>query len=94
MRRVAVCGGSGSDLLAAAGALGADVLVTADLKHHVALDNLAAGGPAVLDVSHWASERLWLDLVERLLVSDLAAVGVTVDTHVSVLVTDPWTARL
>lgn len=94
VRRVAVCGGSGSDLLAAAGALGADVLVTADLKHHVALDNLAAGGPAVLDVSHWASERLWLDVVERLLVSDLAADGVTVDTHVSGIVTDPWTARL
>lgn len=94
VRRVAVCGGSGSDLLEAAGALGADVLVTADLKHHVALDNLAAGGPAVLDVSHWASERLWLDVVERLLVSDLAGDGVTVDTHVSALVTDPWTARL
>ena len=94
IRRVAVCGGSGSDLLAEAGALGADVLVTADLKHHVALDNLAAGGPAVLDVSHWASERPWLDVVGPLLVSDLAADGVTVDTHVSGIVTDPWSARL
>jgi len=94
VRTVAVCGGSGSDLLAAAGALGADVLVTADLKHHVALDNLAAGGPAVLDVAHWASERPWLDVVEPLLVSDLAALGVTVDTHVSGIVTDPWSARL
>ncbi|MGD9955165.1 MAG: Nif3-like dinuclear metal center hexameric protein [Candidatus Nanopelagicales bacterium] len=94
VERVAVCGGSGSDLLAEAGELGADVLVTADLKHHVALDNLAAGGPAVLDVSHWASERPWLDAVAPLLVSDLAADGVTVDTHVSGIVTDPWSARL
>lgn len=91
---VAVCGGSGSDLLEAAGALGADVLVTADLKHHVALDNLAAGGPAVLDVSHWASEQPWLERAAALLVADLAADGVTVDTHVSGIVTDPWSARL
>ena len=94
VRRVAVCGGSGSDMLAAAGALGADVVVTADLKHHNAGDFLAEGGPALLDVSHWASEWPWLALLRDRLVSDLAADGVTVDTHVSMLVTDPWTARL
>jgi dinuclear metal center YbgI/SA1388 family protein len=94
VERVAVCGGSGSDLLAAATAAGADVLVTADLKHHVALDHLAAGGCAVVDVAHWASEWPWLERAARLLVSDLAARGVTVDTHVSRIVTDPWSARL
>jgi dinuclear metal center YbgI/SA1388 family protein len=94
VERVAVCGGSGSDLLEAATAAGADVLVTADLKHHVALDHLASGGCAVVDVAHWASEWPWLARAAALLVSDLAAIGVTVDTHVSRIVTDPWTARL
>ncbi len=94
VHRVAVCGGSGSDALAAASAAGVDVYLTADLKHHVALDHLAAGGPALLDVAHWASEWPWLARAAALLVSDLAAVGVTVDTHVSGIVTDPWTARL
>lgn len=94
VRRVAVCGGSGSEALAAASAAGVDAYLTADLKHHVALDHLAAGGPALLDVAHWASEWPWLARAAALLVSDLAAVGVTVDTHVSEIVTDPWTARL
>jgi dinuclear metal center YbgI/SA1388 family protein len=94
VRRVAVCGGSGADILAAAAEAGADVVVTADLKHHKALDHLAADRPALVDVSHWASEWPWLGLLRDLLVADLAAAGFTVDTHVSSYVTDPWTARL
>ncbi len=94
VRRVAVCGGSGSDALGAAAAAGVDAFLTADLKHHVALDHLAAGGPALLDVAHWASEWPWLARAAALLVSDLAADGVTVEARVSEIVTDPWTARL
>jgi dinuclear metal center YbgI/SA1388 family protein len=94
VRRVAVVGGSGSDALGAAAAAGADAVVTADLKHHNAGDFLAGGGPALLDVAHWASEWPWLAVLRDRLVSDLAADGVTVDTHVSTIVTDPWTARL
>jgi dinuclear metal center YbgI/SA1388 family protein len=94
VRRVAVAGGSGSDVLPAAAQAGADVVVTADLKHHNASDFLATDGPALLDVSHWASEWPWLLLVRDRLLSDLAGSGVTVDTHVSTIVTDPWAARL
>ena len=94
VRRVAVIGGSGSDALAAAAAAGADVVVTADLKHHNAGDFLAEGGPALVDVAHWASEWPWLSVLRDRLVSDLASGGVTVDTRVSTIVTDPWTARL
>ncbi|MFN8169668.1 MAG: Nif3-like dinuclear metal center hexameric protein [Candidatus Nanopelagicales bacterium] len=94
VRRVAVIGGSGSDAIEAAALAGADAVVTADLKHHTAGDALAEGGPALLDVAHWASEWPWLGLLRERLVSDLAGLGVTVDTHVSTIVTDPWTARL
>jgi dinuclear metal center YbgI/SA1388 family protein len=94
VRRVAVIGGSGSDALGAAVAAGADVVVTADLKHHNAGDFLAERGPALVDVAHWASEWPWLAVLRDRLVSDLAGDGVTVVTHVSSIVTDPWTARL
>ncbi len=94
VRRIAVIGGSGSDALAAAAAAGVDVVVTADLKHHNAGDFLAEDGPALVDVAHWASEWPWLAVLRDRLVSDLAADGVTVETHVSTIVTDPWTARL
>jgi dinuclear metal center YbgI/SA1388 family protein len=93
VRRVAVLSGSGGDDLAAASLVGADVIVTSDLKHHVALDHLAAGGPALIDVAHFASEWPWLPLAARLVSADLAAAGFAVEVVVSQIVTDPWTAR-
>lgn len=92
--RVAVCGGSGDSLLGPATALGADVLVTADLKHHRALEHLEDGGCAIIDVSHWASEWPWLPQAADLLTQDLAAEGATVECIVSALPTDPWTQTL
>ena len=94
VRRVAVLSGSGGDDLAAASRVGADVIVTSDLKHHVALDHLATGGPALVDVAHFASEWPWLPVAADRLVADLAARGLAVETRVSTIVTDPWTARL
>ena len=93
VRRVAVLSGSGGDDLAAASRVGADVIVTSDLKHHVALDHLAAGGPALVDVAHFASEWPWLPHAAGLLARDLAAGGFVVEVAVSEIVTDPWTAR-
>jgi dinuclear metal center YbgI/SA1388 family protein len=93
VRRIAVCGGSGSDLIGAARAAGADVLVTADLKHHQVLDARELGDLALVDLAHWASEWPWLPRAADRLVADLAAGGATVEVHVSELVTDPWTAR-
>ena len=88
--RVAVCGGSGDSLLPVATAAGADVYVTSDLKHHRVQDHVLAGGCAVIDVSHWASEWPWLEDLARVLRVGLP--GATVD--VSRIVTDPWTAHL
>jgi dinuclear metal center YbgI/SA1388 family protein len=93
VRRIAVLSGSGGDDLTAASRVGADVIVTSDLRHHVALDHLAAGGPALVDVAHFASEWPWLPLAARLLSADLAAAGFAVDVSVSEIVTDPWTSR-
>ena len=50
---VAVVGGSGASEPQAASRV-ADVLVTADLKHHTVDEHLADGGCAVIDVAHWA----------------------------------------
>ncbi len=53
--KVAVCGGSGAGLLAAAAAAGVDVLVTGDVKYHEALD-AAGGGLTLVDAGHFATE--------------------------------------
>ncbi|WP_182884973.1 Nif3-like dinuclear metal center hexameric protein [Microbispora sp. H10885] len=92
VRTVAVCGGAGDSLLGTARAAGVDVFLTADLRHHPAGEHLEAGGPALVDASHWATEWPWLaDAAERL-TSALAAGGITVEARVSGAVTDAWTA--
>jgi dinuclear metal center YbgI/SA1388 family protein len=87
---VAVCGGAGDSLLGSEAVRGSDVYVTADLRHHPASEAreqaLLGGGPALLNVSHWASEWLWLDTAAEQLRAALP--GVAVD--VSELRTDPW----
>ena len=87
IRTVAVCGGSGGSLLHAATAAGADVLLTSDLKHHLASEAGESGGPALCDVSHAASEWPWLPVAADLLHRDL---GGRVQVTVSDCRTDPW----
>lgn len=94
VRRVAVCGGAGDTLFGAVRGSGADVYVTADLRHHPASEALEAGGSALVDVAHWASEWPWLNHAAETLRSTLSAAGTNVGTYVSTLVTDPWTAHL
>src|SRR5262249_33017374 len=78
VRRVAVCGGAGDFLLDAVRRTDADVYVTSDLRHHPAGEFLEQGGPALVDVAHWAAEWTWLPVVARR-VSE--ALGDTVETR-------------
>jgi dinuclear metal center YbgI/SA1388 family protein len=91
VQRVAVCGGSGGDLAFDAAQAGADVFVTADLRHHPASE--AADAIALVDAAHWATEWPWLAQASKRLSDRLEASGVTVETAVSSQVTDPWTVR-
>jgi dinuclear metal center YbgI/SA1388 family protein len=88
--RVALCAGAGDSLLANADVLAADVYITSDLRHHPASEARenarVARGPALVDVSHWASEWLWLDVAAAQLRDALPGVEITV----SELRTDPW----
>lgn len=88
---VSVCGGAGDSLLGTPGVVGSDVYITADLRHHPASEareqaRLNGNTPALMDVSHWASEWLWLDTAADALRAALPGVRVTV----SDLRTDPW----
>jgi dinuclear metal center YbgI/SA1388 family protein len=88
VRTVAVCGGAGDQFLPHATAAGVDAYVCADLRHHPASEHVAAGGPALIDVAHWASERPWLDDVAEWLRGQFP-----VEAIVSDLDTDPWTVH-
>lgn len=90
VQTVALCGGAGDSLLSEPAVVAADVYVTSDLRHHPASEAREnariSGGPALIDVSHWASEWLWLETAADELRASLPGVTVTV----SDVRTDPW----
>ena len=91
--RVAVVGGAGDDLFDAVRASGVDVYVTADLRHHPALEareEARGGTPYLVDAGHWATEWVWLESARSELVRELAGRGTSLDTHICTLRTDPW----
>jgi dinuclear metal center YbgI/SA1388 family protein len=87
---VALCGGAGDAYLSEPSVLAADVYITSDLRHHPASEARenarVSRGPALIDVSHWASEWLWLEAAASELREALPDVTITV----SDLRTDPW----
>ncbi|MCC9311067.1 Nif3-like dinuclear metal center hexameric protein [Kitasatospora sp. RB6PN24] len=93
VRRVAVSGGSGDSFFAEVRAAGVDAYVTADLRHHPASEAAEAAPIALVDAAHWATEWPWLKQAARDLGAAAAKHGWTLETRVSTLVTDPWTAH-
>jgi dinuclear metal center YbgI/SA1388 family protein len=91
--RVAVVGGAGDDFFDVVRASGADVYVTADLRHHPALEareEARGGTPFLVDAGHWATEWLWLESACSELLGALAGRGTSLNTHICTLRTDPW----
>jgi dinuclear metal center YbgI/SA1388 family protein len=93
---VAVMGGSGDDRFDDVRASGADVYVTADLRHHPVLEareEARGGRPFLVDAGHWATESLWLaDARDRLLAAlEHTAGEARVEARVSAIRTEPWT---
>lgn len=89
VRRVAVCGGAGDAFVDAARAAGADVYVTGDLRHHVALDARAVG-LALVDAGHHATEAAALPSVVVELDRQRRDRGLAAGLLASAISTDPW----
>ncbi len=89
---VAVVGGAGDSFIPAAAQSGADLLITSDLRHHVVLD--AVSDPtnplALIDISHFAAESLWLKPTQITLSKLIPEVSFVVSS----IPTDPWTMSL
>jgi len=78
--KVAVCGGSGASLLAAAVRQGADVLVTGDVGYHDAR-RAESLGIALLDAGHFATERIMIDGLSGRLAALAQQRGLPLDIH-------------
>ena len=87
LSRVAVCGGAGDSLLAAAAGAEVQAYVTADLRHHPADEHRRASQVALIDVAHWASEFPWCEQAAAVLRSHF---GAALPVRVCTIRTDPW----
>lgn len=89
---VALCSGAGDSLLSNPLVQSADVYITSDLRHHPAQEAreqaLVSGGPALIDISHWASEWLWCEAAA----DAVNSIFPNLDIVVSEIRTDPWDA--
>ncbi len=94
VQRIALCGGAGDSYLQEPAVLDADVFLTGDLRHHPASDAREryrlGRGPALVDVSHWAAESLWLQAARQ----QLEAALPHLEVRISTVSTDPWDFRI
>ena len=74
VKRVAVCGGSGSFLLENAKAVGSDIFITADFKYHEFFD--ADNEIVIADIGHYESEQFTKDLIYDLLTKNFTKFAV------------------
>jgi len=83
VKKVAICGGSGSFLLEEAVRSGADFFVTADYKYHQFFD--ADKRIVIADIGHYESEQFTSELLKELLVRNFSTFAV----RLTELVTNP-----
>ena len=57
IKKAAVCSGSGASMAGAFLSSGAQLYISGDMNHHAALD-IAAAGLGLIDIGHFASERV------------------------------------
>ncbi len=82
VRKVGVCGGSGSFLLDQAILQECDVFITSDFKYHQFFD--ANGKIVILDIGHYETEQFTIDLLVEIITdkfSNFAAHYTKVDTN-------------
>ena len=74
IKKVAVCGGSGSFLLNNAKEVGADIFITGDFKYHEFFN--AENNIIIADVGHYESEQFTKELIYNLLINNFSKFAV------------------
>lgn len=91
VKRVAVCGGSGGDLISTAKSKGADMFVSGDIKYHTALSAVSMG-IVVVDAGHNFTERLVLPKLAKEIELKCKELNLEVKISTSIVDTNPWNA--
>jgi len=79
IKRIAVCGGSGSFLIKAAKAAKADVYITGDIKYHEFFE--ANKDFIIADIGHYESEQFTKELIHDFLIEKFPKFAVQISEH-------------
>jgi len=74
VKKVAVCGGSGSFLIGKAMDAGAEVFLTADVRYHQFFE--ADGNIVIADIGHYESEQFTIEIFYEILLKNLPSFAV------------------
>lgn len=88
--KAVVCSGSGSSLMQAFFASDAEVFITGDIRYHDARD-VEAANRGLIDIGHFASEHLIVDVLRKRIKTALSEAGLDVDVAVCGAEKDPFT---
>jgi dinuclear metal center YbgI/SA1388 family protein len=89
VKRVAVCGGSGGELISQAWEKGADVYITGDIRYHQAVP-WSEENMAIMDLGHYNTEVLFIPEWGRRLETELKAASWPVEVIVDRWGKDPF----
>lgn len=89
VQKIAVCSGGGASLLRDAVRVGADLLLTGDVKYHEAREAEVLG-IALLDAGHFPTEQPMVDSVQLFLDSALKQQGLYAEIQVTRIEADPF----
>lgn len=89
VKKAAVCTGSGSGMMKYFLSSGAEVYISGDLKYHDARDAQAAN-LGIIDIGHFASEHLIVDVLAKRLERVLSEAGIYVEVKPYSLEDDPF----
>ncbi len=88
---VAVCGGSGKELVEAASRAGAEVFLAGEIGHHAALAGRQMG-LSLVEAGHYHTEKVVLEPLAAMLAARFSEEGLAVDIAVARTITEPWEA--
>ena len=89
VKRAAVCTGSGSGMMKYFLSSGAEVYISGDLRYHDARDAQAAN-LGIIDIGHFASEHLIVDVIVKRLERILSETGMNIEVKPYSLENDPF----
>ncbi len=77
IERIALVAGSGAEFIGEAAAMGADVLITGDVKYHNGIDAVEKG-ISVIDAGHYGVEKLFIPYMKEYFERSIPEIGVSV----------------